>query len=61
LSNITFRQKNKKNINQLLDDLKIEKEKLSFSFDSWKSLAQEYIKKKYPEKEQEYMQILDEL
>jgi len=59
--NISFRQINKKNINNILESLQADKNKLAYSFESWKNLAKEYIEKKYPDKKEKYMKILEEL
>jgi len=61
LKNIKFRQINNKNINNILDDLEINKDNLAYSFQSWKEFAKNYISKKYPKNKEEYFKILEEL
>lgn len=58
---IQLRQINKKNIENILNELKTNKENLSYSIESWKQLVKEYIEKKYPDKKEEYFKILEEL
>ena len=60
ISNINYRQKINKLWN-ILDQLKIDNEQLAISFSSWKQLAQEYIKKKYPDNFEEYNYELNKL
>ena len=60
ISKIQYRQKTKKLWN-IIHQLDINQEQLSISFSSWKSLAKEYIKKKYPENYQEYLEELEQL
>jgi len=59
LQDIKYR--NIKNIEKIVENLKIDREKLSYSFESWKELAKSYIEKKYPEKKEEYLKIMEEL
>ena len=61
VKDIKFRQISKKNINNILQDLEVNKDKLSSSFQSWKELARYYIEKKYPENKEKYFKILEEL
>ena len=60
ISKIQYRQKTKKLWN-ILQQLEINQDQLAVSFSSWKNLAKEYIKKKYPENYQEYLEELEEL
>jgi len=61
IENISYRQTNKKTINNILNQIETDKEKLAYSFESWKDLAKDYISKKYPENKEKYMKILEEL
>lgn len=61
IQDIKLRQKNKKSLWNILNELEIDSEKISYSFDSWKNLAKDYIEKKYPEEKEEYFKILSEL
>ena len=58
--NIQYRQKTKK-LGNILEQLTIDQDKLSFSFSSWQQLAKDYIKKKYPDNYQEYLEVAQEL
>jgi broad specificity phosphatase PhoE len=58
--NIQYRQKTKK-LGNILEQLNIDQDKLSFSFSSWQQLAKDYIKKKYPDNYQEYLEVAQEL
>lgn len=60
IKDIKFKQISK-NINNIINDLEINQEKLSSSFQSWQELAKTYIEKKYPEDKEKYFKILEEL
>ncbi len=60
INSLNFRTKTRK-LGNIIDELEINQEKLSYSFLSWKELAQEYIKKKYPDNYQEYFNELKNL
>lgn len=61
IKDIQFRQITKKNINNIINDLEVNQDKLSSSFQSWKEFAKDYIEKKYPESKEKYFKILEEL
>jgi len=61
IADIKYRQISSKNINNILENLQINQEKLAYSFESWKDLAKDYIEKKYPQNKWEYFKILEEL
>ncbi len=61
IEDVKYRQISSKNINNILESLQIDKEKLAYSFESWKDLAKDYITKKYPQEKWEYFKILEEL
>lgn len=61
IQNISYRNINKKSIQNILNELEINQEKLSTSFNSWKELAQNYISKKYPNEKESYLEILKDL
>jgi len=44
-----------------LNEIELNHEKLGYSFESWKQLAEEFIEKKYPDKKVEYFKVLEEL
>jgi len=61
IKDIKFRQISKKNINNILQDLEINQDNLSSSFQSWKELTKNYIERKYPKNKEKYFKILEEL
>lgn len=61
INSITYRQISKQKLWNILNNLEIDHEKLWYSFDSWKQLANNYISQKYPEKKEEYFKILEKL
>ncbi len=61
VKDIKFRQISKKNINNIINDLEIDQDKLDSSFQGWKDLTRDYIEKKYPESKEKYFKILEDL
>lgn len=58
---VQIRKKYDKNVENILNKLKIDKQVLQTSFGSWKQLAKEHIKAKYPNNYKEYLDILEEI
>lgn len=61
IKEIKLIQKTERSLGNILNELEVNAEKLSYSFESWKNLAKNYIEKKYPESKSEYFKILSEL
>jgi len=61
IKNVKYRQVTWKTIWNILNEIELNHEKLGYSFESWKQLAEEFIEKKYPDKKEEYFKILEEL